>query len=138
MIKIKKPSKIRSKSKVVPVGTNCDYGIDNIITLYRSSNDVFYGVIDYLFYRVLGCTPIEHLNINDYGFDYDDATLNDIEENHKEYCLKYDKEISEPLKDQIDKAVLIVRHTALEEGVIKKFDSKRYCEVGNQYTLIYV
>ncbi|MGL5316075.1 MAG: hypothetical protein ACRCX2_33255 [Paraclostridium sp.] len=138
MIKIKRSEKIRSKSKVVPIGTNTDYGVDNIITLYRSSNDVFYGVIDYIFYRVLCCTPVEHVNSTPLPFDYTEEEIDDMNLNYEEYDSKYDKEISKVLKDDIETAIIYIRNKAIKEGVITEFTKGKYTEVKESYNLEYI
>ncbi|MGL6098845.1 MAG: hypothetical protein ACRC0G_04370 [Fusobacteriaceae bacterium] len=138
MIKIKRISKIRKKSKISPIGTNCDFGVDNIITLGRSSNDVFDGVFDYLFYKVIGCSPVEHINTTDYDFVYDDDSLEEMDKNYYEYDSKYDKEISKTLKKQIDESIRIIRYQSLKDDVIEEFAKGRYRLKGNRYSLMYI
>ncbi|MGL4989499.1 MAG: hypothetical protein ACRCX2_09445 [Paraclostridium sp.] len=136
-MKIKKRV-VRKKSKIIPIGTNADYAVDNIITLHRSSNDVFEGVIDYMFYKIINCTPIECINISKYEFEYPEEELNEMEENFKQYDLKYDKEISKTLKKQIDTAIILIREIALAEEVIEEVVKGKYCEVGNSFNQLYI
>lgn len=138
MIKVKRIENIRNKSRIVPVGTNADFGVDNIITLYRSSNDVFHGVIDYMFYRIIGCTPVEHINTTKLPFEYSEEEVDEMMLNYEEYHAKYDKEISKVLKDDIETCILYIRNKAVKEGVIEEYVKGKYIEVKEAYDLEYI
>jgi RIO-like serine/threonine protein kinase len=134
----KKRTKVRVKSKIISIGTNADFGIDNIITLYRSSNDVFYGVLDYMFYKVLNCDPSEHNNLTELPFEYNEDELEEMIFNFEQYELKHDKEISKVLKKDIEKCIIYIRKKALKDGIIEEYIKSKYVEVKESYTLEYL
>lgn len=129
---------IRCKKKVTPIGANAHMGVDNIITLYRSSNDIFNGVLDYIFFRVLNLEPVEYFNAKEFDFEPEESEIEGIQEDYLNYNLKYRKEISKSLEKDIDLVILYIRQKALEDEKIYEFTSGKYLETKLSYSFEYI
>ena len=102
------------RGKVKSTGINMHDKVDNLITLYRSNNDLHIGVIDYLYFAILNCTPVEFYNLNEVAEEEDIDFL-------QEQFTKYDEGfLNETLKEQSCEFVKKIRECALNEGVITK------------------
>ncbi|MGL4452471.1 MAG: hypothetical protein ACRCTZ_15000 [Sarcina sp.] len=129
---------IRCKKKVTPIGANAHMGVDNIITLYRSSNDIFNGVLDYIFFKVLNLEPVEYFNVKEFEFEPEEKEIEEIQSDYLNYELKYKKEISKSLEKDIEEVVLYIRKKALEDKKIYKFTNDKYLEDEISYSFEYV
>lgn len=129
--------KIKKKKKVIPVGTNVHSFLDNVITLYRSSNDTFTGALDYIFFKVLNCDPEQYYNLTD-SEEISKDEIKEMQEEYENYEKKHCKEVSKTLERELNEVILYIREKALKENVIKEFSNDKYEEINYSYTFEYL
>lgn len=129
---------IRCKKKVTPIGANAHMGVDNIITLYRSSNDIFNGILDYIFFKVLNLEPVEYFNAKEFEFEPEERDIDEIQEDYLNYNLKYKKEISKSLEKDIEEVIPYIRRKALRDKKIYEFTEGKYLETKLSYSFDYI
>lgn len=113
-------------------------GVDNIITLYRSSNDIFNGVLDYIFFKVLNLEPVEYFNIKEFEEEPGEKEIEEAQGDYLNYSVKFKKEISKSLENDIEEVILYIRKKALEDKKIYAFTPDKYLENEISYSFKYI
>ncbi|MGL5717869.1 hypothetical protein [Cetobacterium sp.] len=127
---------MKKKRALFSVGFNNHIFFDNAITLTRSSNDIFDGTLDYIYFKVLGCDPVMYFNLieeeelteeekNEYQFYF--------EEYEKKHKILMNKNFCEELKELI----FYLRDISLEENMIKP-ELGYYIPNSNRFSLKYI
>lgn len=128
----------KRKRKITPIGANTHCSVDNVITLYRSSNDIFNGVLDYIFFKVLNSDPVQYHNINRDDTELTSEDIAEMQSDFENYESKYKKEISPTLEREIEEIIIYIRREALKEKVIAPFSKDKYQENKLSYSFTYL
>lgn len=127
---------MKKKRNLFSVGFNNHMSFDNVLTLTRSSNDIFDGTLDYIYFKILGCDPITYFNL----IEEEELTLEEKEE-YQFYFDEYEKKhkilMSEEFCEELKKLILFLRDTALEEKMIKP-ELGFYISNSNGFSLKYI
>ncbi|MGL4998531.1 MAG: hypothetical protein ACRC5T_06130 [Cetobacterium sp.] len=109
--------KVKKKRGIFSVGINNNKAIDNIITLSKSSNDLFDGTIDYFYFRILKFDPDTFF----YEIEYPNMKESEKAEYQflfEEYDAKYKKLFNFEFCEEMEIIVDYVRDEAIKEHVI--------------------
>jgi hypothetical protein len=98
------------------MGMNVHRDVDNLITLYRSNSDLHLGLVDYLYFKILNCSPVEYYNISDAEF-IEDNELNFMQEQFEKYEGTF---LNKTLSNENEEFVEILREESIRGGFIKK------------------
>lgn len=104
------------RKKMFSIGINAHKNCDNLITLIRSSNDLQFGTLDYLFFKILNLTPVEYFNIVENDFEYSEE---EIEVYEDEYFKSEKEELNKILREEIIEVVQFIRKKSLKLDMIK-------------------
>lgn len=129
----------RSKSKFESVGNANHCCLDNIWTLMNSNSDLYDGVISYIFFEVLNCTPVEYANLTPMIFEEElsEREINNLEKNHLRF--KNQNKYSNKIKSDIIKIITYVRKEALQAGIIEETIIKdKYVEKTTGFNANYI
>lgn len=126
------------KTTIMQCGNKNHKKLDNLFTLSLSNNDVYGGVIDYIFFRVLNLEPIEYFNLTEQLFE-EEFTDNDIDLCQKNY-FDFEKKnnFSDKIKDDIEEVINFIRKKALDEKIIKEIIKNKYIEASYKYDAKYI
>lgn len=127
---------MKKKRSLFSVGFNNHMFFDNAITLTRSSNDIFDGTLDYIYFKVLGCDPIIYFNL------IEEEELTDEEKDEyqfyfKEYEDKHKILMNLKFCDELKELIIFLRDTALEEKMIRP-ELGFYVPNSNRFSLKYI
>ena len=118
------------------VGFNNHMEVDNVITLLRSSNDIFDGTLDYIYFKVLGCDPVTYFNL----IDEDELTEQEKDE-YQFYFEEYEKKhlllMNENFCIELKKLIFHLRDISVENNIIKE-ELGYYISNNNKFSLRYV
>lgn len=103
--------------------------LDNLITLSRSNNDIYDGVNDYIFFRVLNVEPIEYFNLTkryDPDKEYYEWEIEMYQANFFNFENK--NNFSEKIKNDIEEIIKYIRRKAIKNNLIKEVFKNKYIE----------
>lgn len=103
--------------------------LDNLITLSRSNNDIYDGVNDYIFFRVLNVEPIEYFNLTkryDPDKEYYEWEIEMYQANFFNFENK--NNFSEKIKNDIEEIIKYIRRKAVKNNLIKEVFKNKYIE----------
>lgn len=103
--------------------------LDNLITLSRSNNDIYDGVNDYIFFRVLNVKPIEYFNLTkryDPDKEYYEWEIEMYQANFFNFENK--NNFSEKIKNDIEEIIKYIRRKAIKNNLIKEVFKNKYIE----------
>ena len=112
--------------------------LDNLITLSRSNNDIYDGVNDYIFFRVLNLEPVEYFNLTEQEFQepFKDWETDLYQVNFFNFENK--NNFSEKIKNDIEEIVKYIRRKALKNHLIKEVFKDKYIEASIEYDADYI
>lgn len=103
--------------------------LDNLITLSRSNNDIYDGVNDYIYFRVLNVEPIEYFNLTkryDPDKEYYEWEIEMYQANFFNFENK--NNFSEKIKNDIEEIIKYIRRKAIKNNLIKEVFKNKYIE----------
>lgn len=113
--------------------------LDNLITLSRSNNDIYDGVNDYIFFRVLNVEPIEYFNLTkryDPDKEYYEWEIEMYQANFFNFENK--NNFSEKIKNDIEEIIKYIRRKAIKNKLIKEVFKDKYIEASIGYDDNYI
>lgn len=112
--------------------------LDNLITLSRSNNDIYDGVNDYIFFRVLNLEPVEYFNLTEQEFQepFKDWETDLYQVNFFNFENK--NNFSEKIKNDIEEIIKYIRRKALKNHLIKEVFKDKYIEASIEYDADYI
>ena len=113
--------------------------LDNLITLSRSNNDIYDGVNDYIFFRVLNVEPIEYFNLTkryDPDKEYYEWEIEMYQANFFNFENK--NNFSEKIKNDIEEIIKYIRRKAIKNNLIKEVFKNKYIENSIEYDDNYI
>lgn len=124
--------------RVDSVGNSNHPLLDNIWTLINSNNDIYDGVADYIFFRVLNLEPIEYFNLTEQQFEeeFTDEEIEELQENFFNFQTK--NNFSKKIKNDIKEIIEYIRKKAIESNVIKEVLEEKYIEASLVYNAKYI
>lgn len=123
---------------VVSVGNKNHELLDNIITLTLSNNDIYGGVADYIFFRVLNLEPVEYFNLTEQEFK---EPFKEWEiDMYQRYYHNFEEKnnFSDKIKNDIEDIVLHIRRKSLKNKIIKEIFKGKYIEASLKYDAKYI
>ncbi|MGL5718301.1 MAG: hypothetical protein ACRCX2_35180 [Paraclostridium sp.] len=127
----------KSKRNMFPIGINVHNSIDNVITLYRSSNDLYDGTLDYIFFKVLNLEPEHYFNLSEMN-ELTDQELREYNVAFRNYEEKYEKDTNEVLAKEIKEIIDFVRKRALTSGAIEEISKGKYLETYYSFNFTFI
>ena len=103
--------------------------LDNLVTLSRSNNDIYDGVNDYIFFRVLNLEPVEYFNLTkryDPDKEYYEWEIEMYQANFFNFENK--NNFSEKIKNDIEEIIKYIRRKAIKNNLIKEVFKNKYIE----------
>lgn len=127
------------KRAVVSVGNGNHEMLDNLITLSKSNNDIYDGINDYIYFRVLNVEPIEYFNLTK-RYDVDKEYYEWEIEMYQNDFFNYENKnnFSEKIKNDIEEIVKYIRRKALKNNLIKEVLKDKYIENSNTFNSDYI
>lgn len=113
--------------------------LDNLVTLSRSNNDIYDGVNDYIFFRVLNLEPIEYFNLTkryETDKEYYEWEIEMYQANFFNFENK--NNFSEKIKNDIEEIVKYIRRKAIRNNLIKEVFKDKYIENSIGYDANYI
>lgn len=113
--------------------------LDNLITLSRSNNDIYDGVNDYIFFRVLNVEPIEYFNLTkryETDKEYYEWEIEMYQANFFNFENK--NNFSEKIKNDIEEIIKYIRRKAIKNKLIKEVFKDKYIEASIGYDDNYI
>ena len=114
---------------------NVQSDINNLITLFNGNNDVYDGILSYIYFRVLNMNPIEYFNIEDEDEIYSESERQSIQEEFEKFGKL---ELTQEIKEEMEEIIVLVREKALKEKVLSKFGEYCLIEKHNQFQCDYI
>lgn len=128
--------KIKKKRNLFSVGFNNNIAFDNVLTLARSSNDIFDGTLDYIYFKILGCDPSTYFNLIE-----EEELTEEEKDQYQFYFEEYEKKhkilINEEFCHELKNLVFFLRDVALEEKMIRA-ELGYYVPNSNSFSLKYI
>jgi hypothetical protein len=131
---VNKPVK---RGKVFAIGINAHNYIDNIITLIRSSNDLYDGALDYIFYKVLNLDPIGYYNMSG-DEEFDEHEIDEFQRSFEKYDEKFETETNAVLSKDIKEFIVFLREEALKAEMIEPVYGKYYLDVKYSFSYDFI
>lgn len=127
------------KRAVVSVGNGNHEMLDNLITLSKSNNDIYDGINDYIYFRVLNVEPVEYFNLTK-RYEVDKEYYEWEIEMYQNDFFNYENKnnFSEKIKNDIEEIVKYIRRKALKNNLIKEVIKNKYIENSNDFNSDYI
>lgn len=113
--------------------------LDNLITLSKSNNDIYDGINDYIYFRVLNVEPVEYFNLTkryEADKEYYEWEIEMYQSNFFNFENK--NNFSEKIKKDIEEIVKYIRKKALKNHLIKEVFEDKYIEASIEYDADYI
>lgn len=120
------------------VGNGNHEMLDNLITLSKSNNDIYDGINDYIYFRVLNVEPVEYFNLTEryLNKEYYEWEIEAYQNDFFNYENK--NNFSEKIKNDIEEIVKYIRRKALKNNLIKEVIKNKYIEASNDFNSDYI